>query len=452
MKAYRAAILRFAPEREPRHAAIFEEDGLLLVGPDANGMQVVQAVGPYRELREQWPDVVPEHLPGRIIAPGFVDLHIHFPQTNVIGAPAEGLLPWLEQHTFPEERRFSSSEYGAQEATFFTAELLRNGVTTALAFASSHAESVDALFAEAQRKNMRLITGLCLMDRNAPPGVLNRGASDGVLDATEQSLIDSEALINKWHGKGRLGYAITPRFAPGCSDAQLHGAGALAAQYPDVWIQSHVAENTDEIRWARQLFPASRSYLATYFDFGLLRERAIYAHCIHIDDADRGLMRDSSAAAAVCPTSNLFLGSGFFDYAGADRVGFRYGLASDVGAGTSFSPFHTMLAAYCVGREGQTKPGLSLSPQHLWWQHTAGAAQALGLDGKKGRPAVGNLLPGCEADFVVLNPQATPLLARRTAQADSLDQLLFAMIVLGDDRLIERTVISQEPLRTICQP
>lgn len=443
MKAYRAAILRFTPEGEPRHAAIFEEDGLLVVGPNAHGMQVVQAVGAWRDLRDQWPGVALEHLPGRIIAPGFVDMHSHFPQTNVIGAPADGLLAWLAKHTFPEEKRFSSSEYSAQEAGFFVAELLRNGVTTALAFASSHTESVNALFAQAQRENMRLITGLCLMDRNAPPEVLNQGASDGVFDATEQSLIDSEALIKKWHGKGRLGYAITPRFAPGCSDAQLRGAGALAARYHDVWIQSHVAENKDEIRWARQLFPASRSYLATYFDFGLLRQRAIYAHCIHFDDADRALMRDSGAAAAVCPTSNLFLGSGFFDYLAADRVGFQYGLASDVGAGTSFSPFHTMLAAYYVGREGQTKAGLSLSPQHLWWQHTAGAAQALGMDGKNGRPAVGNLLPGCEADFVVLNPQATPLLARRTAQADSLDQLLFAMIVLGDDRLIERTVISQ---------
>uniref|UniRef100_UPI0025F0049B amidohydrolase family protein n=1 Tax=Rhodoferax sp. UBA5149 TaxID=1947379 RepID=UPI0025F0049B len=176
---------------------------------------------------------------------------------------------------------------------------------------------------------------------------------------------------------------------------------------------------------------------------GLMRERAIYAHCIHLDDDDRALMRDTGAAAAVSPTSNLFLGSGFFDYAAADRVGFKYGLASDVGGGTSFSPFHTMLAAYYVGREGQSKTGLSLSPQHLWWQHTAGAAQALGLDGQKGRAAVGNLQPGCEADFVVLNPQATPLLARRTALAASLDELLFAMIVLGDDRTVERTVISQ---------
>ena len=443
MKAYRAAILRFANDREPRHAAIYEEDGLLVVGPDASGTQVVQAVGPYGDLKDKFPTVAIEHLPGRIIAPGFVDMHIHFPQTNVIGTPADGLLPWLDKHTFPEEKRFSAPEYCAQAATFFIAELLRNGVTTALAFASSHAESVDALFTEALHQRLRLMTGLCLMDRNAPADVLNRAASDGRFDATEQSLIDSEALLQKWHGNGRLGYAITPRFAPSCSDAQLRGAGELAAKYPEVWIQSHVAENKDEIAWARALFPASRSYLATYFDFGLMRERAIYAHCIHLDDDDRALMRDTGAAAAVSPTSNLFLGSGFFDYAAADRVGFKYGLASDVGGGTSFSPFHTMLAAYYVGREGQSKTGLSLSPQHLWWQHTAGAAQALGLDGQKGRAAVGNLQPGCEADFVVLNPQATPLLARRTALAASLDELLFAMIVLGDDRTVERTVISQ---------
>ena len=441
MKAYRAAILRFAPDREPRLSAIYDTDGLLVVGPNAEGQQVVQAVGPYRELIGQFPGIAVEHLPGRLIAPGFVDMHIHYPQTDVIGSPADGLLPWLEDYTFPEEKRFVAPEYSAQAAAFFIAELLRNGVTTALCFATSHSASVNALFTAAQAKKMRLITGLCLMDRNAPANVLNHAAPDGSRDATEQSLIDSETLLQKWHGQDRLGYAITPRFAPTCSDAQLRGAGELAAKYPDVWIQSHVAENKDEIAWARDLFPASISYLATYADFGLMRERAIYAHCIHFDDDDRALMRSTGAAAAVCPTSNLFLGSGFFDYAGADQAGFQYGLASDVGGGTSFSPFQTMLAAYYVGREGQTKPGMSLSPQHLWWQHTAGAAQALGLDGRGGRPAVGNLQPGCEADFVVLNPKVTPLMARRTSRANSLDELLFAMIVLGDDRLIERTVI-----------
>jgi len=438
MKAYRASILWFAPHGEGPARALFEEDGLLVVGPNAAGTQVVQAVGAWSARWRQYPGVPVEHFPGRVIAPGFVDLHVHYPQTNVIGSPAEGLLPWLENYTFPEEKRFAALEYSAQAATFFVAELLRNGVTTALAFATSHPESVNALFSEAQAQRMRLITGLCLMDRHAPADLLNQPSATGRADATEQSLLDSEALIQRWHGQDRLGYAITPRFAPTCTDVQLRGAGELAAKYPDVWIQSHVAENKDEITWARELFPQSRSYLATYADFGLMRNRSVYAHCIHFDDDDRALMRDTGAAAAVSPTSNLFLGSGFFDYAGADRVGFQYGLASDVGGGTSFSPFHTMLGAYYVGREGQTKQGLSLKPQHLWWQHTAGAARALGLEG-----VVGNLLPGCEADFVVLNPQATPLLARRTSMAASLDELLFSLIVLGDDRLVERTVISQ---------
>jgi guanine deaminase len=431
MKAFRAAILRFADDQ----SAIYEADGLLVVGPDAQGREVVRAVGDYRALAPNFPGVAIEHLPGRIIAPGFVDLHIHFPQTDVIGSPASGLLPWLENYTFPHESRFADQAHADELATFFLDELLRHGVTTALAFATSHPSSVNALMAEAQKRGVRMIAGKVLQDRHSP---------DGVRDETAQSLADTEALIKRWHGVDRLGYAITPRFAPSCSEAQLRGAGELAAKYPDVWIQSHVAENLDEVKWALELFPSSRSYLSIYDDFGLMRERAIYAHCIHFDDEDRALMRSTGAAAAVSPTSNLFLGSGFFDYEGARRVGFRYGLASDVGGGTSFSPFHTMLAAYYVGREGRTKPGLSLSPQHLWWQHTAGAAQALGLDGteRSGGGAIGNLQPGFEADFVVLDPKAMPLLARKTAQATSLDELLFALIVLGDDRVIARTHIA----------
>ncbi|MBA3771835.1 MAG: guanine deaminase [Ramlibacter sp.] len=424
MRAFRAAILRFADDG----AAVYDEDGLLVVGPDAAGRQVVRAVGPYHALAANFSGVAIEHLPGSIIAPGFIDLHIHFPQVDVIGSPAAGLLPWLENYTFPQEAKFADNAHCGELATFFLDELLRHGVTTALAFATSHPSSVDALMEASQRRGLRMIAGKVLQDRHSP---------DGVRDQTEQSLIDTESLIRRWHGKDRLGYAITPRFAPSCSEAQLRGAGELAAKYPDVWIQSHVAENLDEIKWARALYPASRSYLAIYDDFGLMRERAIYAHCIHFDDEDRAMMRSTGAAAAVSPTSNLFLGSGFFDYEGADRIGFKYGLASDVGGGTSFSPFHTMLAAYYVGREGQTKPGVSLSPQKLWWQHTAGAAQALGLAG-----VIGNLQPGCEADFLVLNPAATPLLARKTAQAKSLDELLFSLIVLGDDRAVERCVIA----------
>ena len=435
MKAYRASILHFAPTDTAQ--ALWEEDGLLVVEPSADGVQVVRAVGAYRKLIDQYVGVPLEHWPGRIIAPGFVDMHVHYPQTNVIGSPAAGLLPWLEDYTFPEEKRFASLGYSTQAAEFFIDELLRNGVTTALCFATTHPESVNALFARAQQHRLRLITGLCLMDRNAPADLLNRGTRADGSDVAAQSMVESEALIQRWHGVGRLGYAITPRFAPTCSDVQLRLAGELAASYPSVWIQSHAAENLDEIAWARQLFPQSRSYLSTYADFGLMRARAVYAHCLHLDAQDRLLLRETQAAAAVCPTSNLFLGSGFFDYVQAEQTGFAYGLASDVGGGTSFSPFQTMLAAYYAGREGLTKKGVSLTPQQLWWQHSAGAARALGLDG-----VVGNLAPGCEADFVVLNPQATPLLARKTALASSLDELLFALIVLGDDRLVERTLIA----------
>jgi len=249
MKAYRASLLWFAPHHEGPPQALYEEDGLLLVGPNAAGLQVVQAIGSWRELYAQCAQVPVEHLPGRIIAPGFVDLHVHFPQTNIIGSPASGLLPWLENYTFPEEKRFASMDYAAEAAGFFVDELLRNGVTTTLAFASSHSTSVNALFAEAQKRSLRLITGLCLMDRNAPADLLNQPGSQ--VDATLQSLLDSEALIQQWHGKGRLGYAITPRFAPTSTDAQLRGAGELAERYPDVWIQSHVAENLHEIAWAR---------------------------------------------------------------------------------------------------------------------------------------------------------------------------------------------------------
>ncbi len=451
-KAYRARILSFDPNAEPSKAARLDDDGLLVIGPNNQGRQVVRMVGDYSLLIDDFsakhPLVNIQHLPDHIIAPGFVDTHVHYPQTDVIGSPAEGLLPWLEGYTFPEEKRFVAGEYAAQAATFFIAELLRNGVTTALTFATSHVVSVDALFAEAQKNSLRLITGKCMQDRNSPDGVRDQPSSNGLHDAAEQSLIDTELLMHKWHDVDRLGYAFTPRFAPSCSEAQLRGLGELAAKYPDVWIQSHVAENVEENSWALSLFPKSRSYLSIYDDFGLLRKRSVYAHCIHLDATDRALMHTTGAAAAVCPTSNLFLGSGYFDYRAADDAGMTYALASDVGGGTSFSPFHTMLAAYYTGRAtvktalfqgGQPKLGMSLSPQNLWWQHTTGAAKALGLEG-----VIGNLAVGCEADFIILNPQATPLLARRTARAESLDELLFAMIVLGDDRLIEKTVISQQ--------
>ena len=426
LHAWRAALLWFPDPAVPelRHTS----DGLLVTGRDAQGHVRVVAISEHAELAPQWGQVPVIHWPGLCIAPGFVDLHVHYPQLDVIASPAEGLLPWLEHYTFPHEKQFADPDHAREVARFFLDELLRNGVTTALCFATAHPESVDAFMAEAQARRLRMITGKVMQDRFSP---------DGLRDTdTRQSLRQTEALIRRWQGVDRLGYAITPRFAPTSTPEQLHGAGELAAQFPDVWIQSHVAENVDEIRWVHELFPEARSYLDVYDRAGLLRERAVYAHCIHLDDTDRRRMAETGSVAAVSPTSNLFLGSGFFDYAAAQRSGLRYGLASDVGGGTSFSPFHTMHAAYTVARQSVGRPGISLAPENLWWQHMAGAAQALGLAG-----TVGNLLPGCEADFVVLNPQATPLLSRRTAQAETLAEWLFAMTVLGDDRLIAHTVV-----------
>ena len=426
LHGWRAGLLWFPDPQQPQ--ARHETDGLLVTGQSADGVVRVLALGPYRDLAPQYPALPVTHWPERCIAPGFVDLPIHSPQTDVIGSPAEGLLPWLEQYTFPHEKQFSDPAYAHAVSGFFLDELMRQGVTTALSFATAHPVSVDAFMAEAQKRRLRMITGKVLQDRHSPEGLRDTD--------TAQSLSETEDLIRRWHGVDRLGYAITPRFAPTSTPEQLHGAGELAHQFPEVWIQSHVAENLDEIRWVQNLFPEARSYLDVYDRAGLLRQRAVYAHCIYLDETDRQRMAEVGATAAVSPTSNLFLGSGFFDYSASDAAGLRYGLASDVGGGTSFSPFHTMHAAYTVARQSVGRAGISLSPEHLWWQHTAGAAQALDLTGK-----VGNLLPGCEADFVVLNPQATPLLARRTAQTESLAEWLFAMIVLGDDRLIAHTVV-----------
>lgn len=428
--ALRATLFDFAddPARSERAARVID-DGLLLI----EGGRIV-ASGEYRALRAALDagDRLLDHS-GCIVAPGFIDAHIHLPQVDVIASPAPGLLEWLERHTFPVEARYADPAVASEAARFFLDELVRHGTTSACVFCTVHPASVDALFAEALARDVRLVAGKCLMDRNCP---------ETLRDTAEGGVRDSAELAERWHGKGRLGYAITPRFAATSTLRQLELAGALARAQPQLYVQSHVAESTDEVRWIAALFPDARSYLDVYDRVGLLRERSIYAHCIHLDRDDRHRMAASGAVAAVCPTSNLFLGSGLFDFSASLAAGMRLALATDVGGGQSFSMFATMRSAHEVAR----LRGASLGALQLWYWATRGAAESLGWTGR-----VGTLAPGAEADVVVLDPRATPLLARRTDRAASFEELLFALIVLGDERVVRETFIAGRPSKSQAQ-
>jgi guanine deaminase len=362
----------------------------------------------------------------RLIMPGFIDTHIHYPQTDVIASGGRNLLDWLEHYTFPAEKRFADAEHAFEVAEFFLDELLRNGTTTAQVLGTVHKQSVEMFFRAAAERGLRMIAGKTLMDRNCPVD-LRDSAVDGEREMRE--------LIETWHGRDRLHYAITPRFAATSSAAQLQSAGQLALEYPSVFIHSHLAETRDEVAWVQQLFPDSRSYLDVYDRFGLLRERATYAHCIYLDAGDRQRLAASGAGAAFAPTSNLYLGSGLFDIAASDAAGMRFALATDVGGGSSFSMLRTMADGYKVAQ----LLGQQLSPLRAFYLATLAGARMLGLADRIGRFA-----PGTEADFIVLDPQATPLLARRTAQSRTLSELLLVLMTLADDRAIAATYVMGE--------
>ena len=395
------------------------DDGVMLVD-DGH----VQRIGPATTLlRSDLKDLPVEDHSGSMILPGLIDTHIHYPQTDIIASYGEQLLEWLNRYTFPAEAAFGDAEVAAETAAFFIDELLRNGTTTALVLGTVHAQSVDAIFAAAAARDMRIAAGQVLMDRHAP---------DNLLDTAESGYRDSQALIERWHGQGRLLYAITPRFAPTSSEAQLAATGRLARAYPETFVHTHVAENSSEVAWVRALFPDERSYLDVYDRYGLVRERSVFAHCIHLDDDDRRRMAEQGAAAAFCPTSNLFLGSGLFDYAQAREAGMRVGLATDVGGGTSFSMLRTAAEAYKVS----ALHGQPLSAATMLHLCTRAGASALYLDDR-----IGGFDPGMEADFIVVNPAATPLTGRRDRAATTIEERLFALFTLGDDRHITATYL-----------
>ncbi|HYD79122.1 MAG TPA: guanine deaminase, partial [Paucimonas sp.] len=366
--AYRASLLHFSGDPAfDEHAHAWHEDGLLVV---ENGR--VRAAGDYAALKKALPEgTAIRDYRGKLIVPGFIDTHVHYPQTDMIASPASGLLPWLETYTFPTERKFEDDAHAQDVAGFFLDQLLGNGTTTAMVYCTVHPSSVNAFFAESEKRNLRMVAGKCLMDRHCP---------EFLQDTAEGGVADSEELIRRWHGRGRQLYAITPRFAPTSTEAQLQLAGELAAKHPSVYLQTHVAENTDEVAWVKQLFPGARSYLDVYDRYGMLRPRSMYAHCIWLDDADRARMAETQSAISICPTSNLFLGSGLFDFARADAARVPLSLATDVGGGTSFSMLQTMNEAYKVARMG----GTHLPALRMFYLATLGNARAMQLEGTIG--------------------------------------------------------------------
>ena len=363
------------------------------------------------------------HYPDQLIVPGFIDTHIHFPQTEMMGAYGEQLLEWLNTYTFPTEMQFKDKKYADEIAHFFVNELLKNGTTTALVFCTVHPQSVDALFEAAERHQMRLIAGKVMMDRHAP---------EDLCDTAETAYTESKALIEKWHAKGRNLYAITPRFAPTSTPEQLEKAGQLKAEYPDVYVHTHLSENKNEIAWVKDLFPEQKGYLDVYHHYGLTGSQSVFAHCVHLEDAEWDCMHDTDSAIAFCPTSNLFLGSGLFPLKKTWEKNVKVGLGTDIGAGTSFSQLQTLNEAYKV----QQLQGDKLSAFESLYHATLGGAKALNLDDK-----LGNFNLGKEADFVVLNLNATALQTLRQQRAKNIEDALFALFTMGDDRNVKATYV-----------
>ncbi len=424
-KGFRAAIfhcLADPGESGDATATQYFEDGLLVTDDG-----VITALGDAADVLTAHPYIEVDEFPNMLIVPGLIDCHVHFPQVDIIASFGEQLLDWLNRYAYPAEMRYADGDYADAAAEFFLDELLKNGTTTAAVFATVHPQSADAIFKAADVRNMRLIAGKVLMDRNCP---------DSLRDTPESAYEDSKNLIERWHGKGRLAYAITPRFALTSSEEQLAAAGRLASEYPDTWVQTHLAENHAEIDEVAEQFSWSKSYLDVYDHFGLLRERSIFAHCLHLGDDDRKRMREQGGAAAFCPTSNLFLGSGLYDLRAMTDAKLRTGLATDVGGGTSLSMLRTMGEAYKVLQLQHQ----SLPASRALYLATLGAAEALRLEDR-----IGNLEPGKEADFIILDPRATDLSARRLTDTQAPDEVLFALTMLADERHIHATYLQGQP-------
>jgi len=399
-----------AVQHERRGAVAIEEGRIVAVGP----ADAVRAAHPGATITDHG---------AALISPGFVDAHVHYPQTAIIASWGKRLIDWLNHYTFPEEARFGDPAHAAEIAARYFDLTLANGTTTTVSYCTIHPESVDAYFAEAQTRGLRALGGKTCMDANAP---------DDLSDNAQSAYDDSKRLLERWHGVDRLGYVITPRFAPTSTRAQLEALGGLWAEHPEVLMQTHLSEQHEEITWVAELFPEAQDYVDVYDRFGLLREGALMGHAIHLSPRERDRLREAGASLIHCPTSNTFIGSGLFDMNGLMRAGHRIGLATDTGGGSSFSMLRTMAAAYEVAQ----LRGTSLHPAQLWWLATAGSAQALHLGS-----TIGTLAPGFEADLAVIDLASTPAIAQRALRAETLWEAVFPTIMMGDDRAISAVYV-----------
>lgn len=398
---------------EPEASAVHERRGAVLIEDG-----VVVDVGPADRLRAQAPEAAITDHGDALIMPGFVDAHAHYPQTAIIASWGKRLIDWLNSYTFPEETRFEDEAHAHAIAARYLDLILAHGTTTVASYCTSHPGSVTAFFEAAQARGMRVVAGKTCMDRNAPAALT---------DTAQRAYDESKALLNRWHGVDRMGYAITPRFSPTSTPAQLEVLGQLWAEHPDCLMQTHLSEQTDEIAWVHELYPQARDYLDTYEQAGLLRAGAVFGHAIHLEPREIDALVAVDAALAHCPTSNTFIGSGLFDLAGLKSRGLRVGLATDTGGGSSFSMLRTMAAAYEIGQ----LRGRALHPAELLWLATRGSAEALRLEDR-----IGTLAPGKEADLVVLDLASTPAIAQRAQQAETFWEAVFPTVMMGDDRAV----------------
>lgn len=423
LTAHRAAIFHLLDHPSqvpnPEDAYQYWEDGLLLVEDGK-----IKAVGP-AALLSQLPEGVPvATYEDALIIPGLIDIHIHFPQIATVASYGEQLLEWLHDYILPGEGEYADEARARERAQVFLKELLRRGTTTASVYCSLAKESAEALFSAAHGLNLRLVAGKVMMDRNGPEGMpLATPASD---------YHDSQELIEKWHGQGRLAYAVTPRFAPACSEADLQAAACLLKEYPGLYLQTHLCENHHEIAWVRELFPERKSYLEVYDHYGLVGERTLLGHSLHLEDEDFRRVKEAGAVLCPCPPSNFFLGSGLFKFALAREYQVKVALGTDLGAGNTFSMFKAMEEAYKMAQ----LQGYSLSPFEAFYLVTLGGARALALDDK-----IGNLQAGKEADFLILDLKSTPFLKFRMPFARTLQDQLFMQMMLADDRAIRETYV-----------